>query len=201
MSFGQCRDETVWALANGPRGETFVSTLGSCSASISPASVRIVQLRRRRVASVLFEMVTSPFDVIFEDARDLAIHVRSNDDAQAVDFLSVRRHRVRRQNPAALADLVGNIELVVAGHGFVERERNHGNTLRLVKHLEPSGLGEPITLVLRMLKGVLHDARILSAESENRIVLHGNVCGALAEIQSGGRGFSAQIVNVKHQIL
>src|SRR6266700_407340 len=74
--------------------------------------VRVMELRRGRVASVLFEVITGAQDIIGQDPCDLPIKVRANDDPQAVDFLGVRRHGVCGQYPTAFAHLVRDIELV-----------------------------------------------------------------------------------------
>ena len=51
-----------------------------------------VQLRRCRVAAMLFKKFAGALDVVYEQFGDILVHVRTDHDPEAVDLLCIGRH-------------------------------------------------------------------------------------------------------------
>ena len=71
-----------------------------------------VQGRRGRAAAALLQIFACAEDVASQKHRNVMVDMRPHDHTQAHHLLSVGRHRVGRQHPAFLADLVRNVELI-----------------------------------------------------------------------------------------
>ena len=85
-----------------------------------------VQFRRCRITAMLFKKVAGSLDIFCQQLGNIPVHVRPHHDPEAGNFLGIGWHRVGGQNPATLADFSRNIELVVPGHGLVQRVRCFG---------------------------------------------------------------------------
>jgi hypothetical protein len=122
---------------------------------------------------MLFHEFAGGLYIFCQQLGYIPVHGRPDHDSETGNFLGIGRHRVRCQNPVALADFSRNIKLVVPGHGLVQRQCHHWNTLGLVHDLELTCFDQAITQILGMLQ--VNSKLIIAFPSPNLTIDRQNV--------------------------
>ena len=79
----------------------------------------VMKLRRGRGTTVLLEVFARCLNIACKDLGYVLVQMRAHDDAQAVDLLSVGRHRISRKDPSSFAHFVRDVEFVVTLDGLI----------------------------------------------------------------------------------
>lgn len=115
--------------------------------------------------------------------------VLAHDDTQHLQVLGVRGHGVCGYDPATLAQLVGERELVVVLAGLlVQTECYEGQTCAaLLRHDDEAELLERVREVVCGAGQVGHDGAVtMLAEADQLVVLADDLGGALGEVECEG---------------
>lgn len=156
------------------------------------------------VAVHLLEQLLRHLDVCNQTVAPVLGEVLAHHDAQHLEVLGVRRHRVRRHDPPADAELMGQGELVVVAVLLgrqAEGDEREALAGLLGHEDEAEGL-EGVGEVVGGAREVAHDGAVpLLAESDELVVLANDLAGTLAEVQGERSLVSAEVVNVEYELL
>jgi hypothetical protein len=72
-----------------------------------------MKLRRGRGTTVLLEVFARCLNIACKDLDHVPVQMRAHDDTQAIDLMSVGRHRISRKDPSSFAHFVRDVEFVV----------------------------------------------------------------------------------------
>lgn len=156
----------------------------------------------------LLQQPQAESDVMDEHVASALGEVLPHDDAQHLELLGVRRHRVRGDDPAPGAQVVGERKLVVVAvlsalGGALEAEGHEGQALAAaLGHDDEAVALEDLGEVVGGAGQVAHDGLIaLLAEADELVVLADDLGGALGEVEREGGLLGAEVVDVEDEVL
>ncbi len=109
---------------------------------------------------MLLKILTSFDDIVGQRVHHRMVQMGTHHDAQTVNFLGIRRHRVGGKHPATFPHFVRHIEFVEVLELFVEREGDNGNALGFVHTDKVARVDQSLAQLNRVVERVAHDLRI-----------------------------------------
>ena len=166
----------------------------------------------QRLLIHLVQHVAAQLDVGNEHVALGAGKVLANHDAQHLEVICVRRHCVRRHDPAAAAQAPGQGELVILALtpfpivvllGVWEAEGDERKALAgAAGHDDESLLLERGAEVVGSAGDVAHDGAVAAAaEADELVVLADDLGGAFGEVEGEGGLVGAEVVDVEDEVL
>jgi hypothetical protein len=146
------------------------------------------------------EGLEAQLDVREEGVTSRLGEVLSDYHSQHLQILGMRRHRVCRDNPATLPQLVGHGEFVVMLVVFgIKAECNEREAFAvLLGHDDETQLVQRISKVIGGPSEVGHDGAVaMLAETDQLIVLANDLGSALGEVEREGGLVRAEVIDVK----
>src|SRR4051812_2058737 len=150
--------------------------------------------------------VVEPVDGLAQVCQEQLGHVGAeavaDDDPQHREVLPLGRHRVGRDQPAALAQLPGQVEDAVLGDLRLQREGDDGQVRAVGDDMELGHAGQRSGDVQGdVLAGLLDHPVALAAQPQELEVLQHDLGARAGEVQREGGHVAAQVVDVEHQVL
>ncbi len=145
-------------------------------------------------------MIHRPRQVVEQHGRHVAAEALAHHDAQDRHVLDLRRHGVGRHLPAALAELVGEVEDAEA-RTRLHPEREHRNGAAVAQELEVPHRGDASREEGGRITQRFHDAAVAGApQAQEVVVLPHHLVSGPREVEREGRHVAAEVVHVKDQI-
>lgn len=171
---------------------------------IRPPAANIIRVFLQHLLIHLIQQTKTKLDIIDQLLAPAPAKVLANNHPQHLHLLRMRRHRIRRHDPAALAQLMRNRELIVPLLQLgIKTERDERQTAALaIAHDQEShtleGCGEGVSDAGE----VKHDGAVsVLAEADELVVLADNLGGALREVEGEGGLVGAEVVDVEDEFL
>ena len=144
------------------------------------------------------------FNILDQRIASASREIFAHDHAHELQLLAVRRHRVRGHDPAPLAELMRDGELVVVMTlGRIQSERDEREALATgLAHEDEAELFETGGEVVRGAGQIGHDAAVtLLSQADHLVVLSDDLGGALGEVEGEGCLVCAEVVDVEDEFL
>lgn len=171
---------------------------------IRPAPINIIRVLLQHLLIHVIQQAKTKLQIRDQLLTPALRKVLTDHDAQHLHLLRIRRHRIRRHDPAALAQLMRNRKLIVALLELgVKTERHERQTTALaLAHDQETHILDGIGEQVGGAGEVEHDRAVsVLAEADELVVLADDLGGALGEVEGEGCLVRAEVVDVEDEFL
>ena len=171
---------------------------------IRPPAANIIRVLLQHLLIHLIQQTKTKLDIIDQLLAPAPAKVLANNHPQHLHLLRMRRHRIRRHDPAALAQLMRNRELIVPllQLGIKTERHEREATALAIAHDQESHTLESCGEGVSDAGEVEHDGAVsVLAKTDELVVLADNLGGALGEVEGEGGLVGAEVVDVEDEFL
>lgn len=169
-----------------------------------PLATNIIRVLLQHFLIHLIQQPKTKLHITDQLLAPASAKVLPDNHTQHLHLLRMRRHRIRRHDPAALTQLVRNRKLIVPLLlGRIKTKRHERQTTALaITHDQESHIFDCGSEQVRNAGEVEHDSAVsVLAEADELVVLADDLGGALGEVE-GERGLvGAEVVDVEDEFL
>lgn len=172
--------------------------------NIRPLAANIFGVLLQHLLIHLIQQTKTKLDIIDQLLTPAPAKVLANHHPQHLHLLRMRRHRIRRHDPAALAQLMRNRKLIIPLLELgIKTERHERQTTTLaIAHDQETHVLEGCSERVGDAGEVEHDSAVsVLAEADELVVLADDLGGALGEVEGEGGLVGAEVVDVEDELL